>query len=107
MGDVRFSCPACEQSLVTDVKGAGLTINCPHCSGQVQVPFPARKNAPASKQKSLSKWINRVTELEPQLRDALAQLDETRRLSEQRQLALAETLQQVRTLTAERDIFRN
>src|SRR5437588_6024459 len=101
MGDVRFSCPACEQPLVSDAKGAGLTIHCPHCSGQVQIPFPTRTGAPASKQKSLSKRITLATELDQQLRDTLAELDETRRLSEQRQLALAETLQQLRALTAE------
>src|SRR5205823_4809053 len=59
------------------------------------------------KSKKASKSVNLAAELEQQLRDALARLDETQRLSEQRQLALAETLQQFRVVTSERDMLRN
>jgi transcription elongation factor Elf1 len=39
--DIIFECPHCGKSLAIDPRGAGLTIACPDCGNQLQVPIPA------------------------------------------------------------------
>ena len=36
--DIIFECPHCGKSLAIDPRGAGMTIPCPDCKNQVQVP---------------------------------------------------------------------
>ncbi len=38
MPDILFNCRGCQQQLVVDVSGAGLTISCPACGQPVKVP---------------------------------------------------------------------
>jgi len=37
--DILFNCPHCDKSLTINQAGAGLTITCPDCEEQVQVPM--------------------------------------------------------------------
>src|SRR5438874_1605669 len=106
MGDVHFKCPSCSQPLVAEEKGAGLAIECPHCSRQLQIPFPTRDQTEAKASRKLSKWINRASELERQAYAAETQLAEVRRESEMRQVALAETLQQLRSSHQDLEILQ-
>src|SRR5438552_12529656 len=36
--DIRFNCPHCGQHLSVDERGAGITVNCPSCKGQTEIP---------------------------------------------------------------------
>lgn len=38
--DILFECDKCGKSLVIDRRGAGLTIRCPDCGAELQVPIP-------------------------------------------------------------------
>jgi DNA repair exonuclease SbcCD ATPase subunit len=42
MGDMKFICPRCDQSLVVDDSGAGVIIECPHCANSIQIPMRGR-----------------------------------------------------------------
>jgi len=101
MADVHFKCPACEQSLVAEDTAAGLMINCPHCSKPLQIPFPTQDLSDARAQKSLSKWINRATILEGELRAAQQRLAETESQYAESQVALAELEQRLHATAAE------
>ena len=101
MADIHFSCPACQQHLLSEESGAGLTINCPHCGESLQIPFPAREVAANRTEKSLAKWINRATTLESELSEARKKLAETeRQAAEQRRLS-TESLHQLHVAAAE------
>jgi hypothetical protein len=39
MTDIRFHCPICDQHLVIDSAGSGMTITCPNCQHPVAVPW--------------------------------------------------------------------
>src|SRR5581483_7584406 len=107
MADVHFSCPGCAQPLVADENGAGLTIDCPHCGKSLQIPVATHDEAEARLSKKLSKWITRANDLEQRLYDAETNLQLSVRESEQRQIALAEALKQLRGMTTERDVLQN
>jgi len=110
MADVHFHCPACEQKLVVDEGGVGLTIHCPHCNKVIQIPFPEREplnDAPDMRtRKSLAKWINRATTLESDLVEMRKRFEESERLIGAQRIALAENLQRLRTASAEMECFR-
>jgi hypothetical protein len=36
--DLNFDCPRCGQNISIDEKGAGATVECPTCKGQISVP---------------------------------------------------------------------
>ena len=38
MADIFFSCPRCEQGLVIDEAGVGITVKCPTCDHLLAVP---------------------------------------------------------------------
>ena len=38
MNDIHFKCPQCQNSLAINDAGAGLRVNCPHCSQPITVP---------------------------------------------------------------------
>lgn len=38
--DIIFDCPHCSKSLAIDYRGAGLTVHCSDCNGEVEVPIP-------------------------------------------------------------------
>ncbi len=40
MGDVHFECLGCQQSLVADEGGAGVSFRCPHCNTAQTIPHP-------------------------------------------------------------------
>src|SRR5437867_4433878 len=106
MADIHFSCPACQQHLVSEESGAGLAINCPHCGESLQIPFPAREVAANRTEKSLAKWINRATTLESELSEARKKLAETeRQAAEQRRLS-TESLHRLHVAAAERQCLQ-
>jgi DNA-directed RNA polymerase subunit RPC12/RpoP len=36
--DIQFDCPRCGQNLSVEQTGAGMTVNCPGCKGQIEIP---------------------------------------------------------------------
>jgi phage FluMu protein Com len=47
--DIRFNCPHCNQHLAVDESGAGMTVNCPSCKEQIEIPTDSTKSiAPPS-----------------------------------------------------------
>ena len=36
--DIRFNCPRCSQNLSVDESGAGMTVSCPNCKEQIEIP---------------------------------------------------------------------
>ena len=36
--DIRFNCPTCGQHLSVEGRGAGMTVNCPGCNEQIEIP---------------------------------------------------------------------
>jgi uncharacterized Zn finger protein len=40
MADIYFNCQRCQQHLVIDIAGAGMTIKCPTCGELLPVPVP-------------------------------------------------------------------
>lgn len=42
MTDIEFTCSSCNAPLIVAGEGAGMTITCPQCSNQLQVPGPRR-----------------------------------------------------------------
>jgi predicted amidophosphoribosyltransferase len=46
--DITFNCPRCGQNLSVDETGAGMTLECPTCKGQIQIPRPAPPRVQAS-----------------------------------------------------------
>ncbi len=52
--DIVFDCRGCGKSLVINALGAGLTITCPECGAEQQVPLPDDEEAvgPAAKHQS-------------------------------------------------------
>ena len=47
-GDIIFECPHCGKSLAIDPRGAGLTITCPDCRREVEVPQSAGAGSPVA-----------------------------------------------------------
>ena len=37
-GNIRFSCPHCDQHLSIEERGAGTAVNCPNCNEQIEIP---------------------------------------------------------------------
>jgi len=40
MADINFDCPHCGHNLDVNERGAGLTVACPECSKNIQIPVP-------------------------------------------------------------------
>ena len=36
--DIHFNCPHCGQHLSVEGRGAGITVNCPACKGEIEIP---------------------------------------------------------------------
>ena len=36
--DIRFNCPRCGQHLAVEQRGAGMSVNCPSCNEQIEIP---------------------------------------------------------------------
>lgn len=86
--DIIFDCPHCAKSLAIDYRGAGLTIKCSDCGGDVQVPIPEGMelddlDRPLEDQelqiiqlrRSLQKAQDRVSELENTVEDLMERRD--------------------------------
>ena len=41
MADINFDCPHCGHNLDVNERGAGLTVACPECSKNIEIPMPA------------------------------------------------------------------
>jgi hypothetical protein len=46
MADIRFCCPHCQQSLEAPYEMLGQQINCPSCTGAINLPDPQPKQPP-------------------------------------------------------------
>jgi len=46
MSGIKFNCPECRSSLEVDESGAGMTVECPQCSKQIQIPSATPAAAP-------------------------------------------------------------
>ena len=46
--DIQFSCNVCGQGITIEESGAGMAVQCPHCSQEVRVPLPPRKPKPVA-----------------------------------------------------------
>ncbi|MEA3187433.1 MAG: hypothetical protein QOD99_1263 [Chthoniobacter sp.] len=99
MRDVRFTCSHCQQPLVVDEEGAGLTVHCPQCSKELQIPSPISGAVLLSK--AAPSGTKRLLDLERKIYDAETQLNDARGEAEQRQRALVETLQELRSAKQE------
>lgn len=74
MGDIRFSCSACGQSLVTDRSGAGLLINCPHCAQPVQIPYNSAPAEDPRLRDLISSWSDRAAALTAEVEQLTSRL---------------------------------
>jgi uncharacterized Zn finger protein len=45
MADIYFNCQRCQQHLVIDAAGAGITVKCPTCGELLVVPEPMEDKA--------------------------------------------------------------
>ena len=62
--DIVFDCPLCGKSLSIDARGAGLTVACPECSREVQVPgLPPAERAEDPADEAAQEPGTRVAEL--------------------------------------------
>lgn len=52
--DLLFSCPHCEKSMAIELRGMGLTIQCPDCHGLVKVPKLTEKELKKHRNKHVS-----------------------------------------------------
>ncbi len=43
MADINFDCPHCGHNLDVNERGAGLTVACPECSKNIEIPIPVPK----------------------------------------------------------------
>src|SRR5262249_60534549 len=41
--DITFNCPRCGQHLAVEQRGTGMSVNCPSCNNQIEIP---RSSAP-------------------------------------------------------------
>lgn len=90
--DIIFDCPHCAKSLAIDYRGAGLTIKCSDCGGDVQVPIPEGMeiddlDRPLEDQelqiiqlrRSLQKAQDRIADLEEAVEDLMERRDSLER----------------------------
>ena len=58
MSEIQFDCPKCGHNLIVDAEGAGMSVPCPGCSGQIIIPTsPSESSGP----KDLSKGRQRLS----------------------------------------------
>ena len=97
MGDIRFQCMGCTQSLVVDERGAGMAFQCPHCARPQNIPMASthlpeeEPAAPGPPQGPDGLWMaqERIWRQEHQFAEQA--------------VALVEREQRISALTAERD----
>lgn len=89
--DILFACGSCGKSLVIERGGAGLTIHCPDCGSELQVPIPedvdlAEIDKSITAALDLTKSADTVSfnldvlppELQTQVQSMLAEIEELR-----------------------------
>lgn len=104
--DIIFDCPHCAKSLAIDYRGAGLTIKCSDCGGDVQVPIPDGMelddlDRPLEDQelqiiqlrRSLLKAQDRIAELEGAIEDLMERRDALERDRSAQTLRMGEVLE--------------
>jgi len=104
--DIIFDCPHCAKSLAIDYRGAGLTIKCSDCGGDVQVPIPDGMelddlDRPLEDQelqiiqlrRSLLKAQDRIAELEEVIEDLMERRDVLERERSAQTLRMGEVLE--------------
>lgn len=118
--DIIFDCPHCAKSLAIDYRGAGLTIKCSDCGGDVQVPIPEGMelddlDRPLEDQelqiiqmrRSLQKAQDRIADLEGALEDLMERRDSLERDRSEQTLRMGAVLEKVGVIdTALKDISK-
>ncbi len=74
MGDTRFSCSSCGQSLVADRSGAGMLINCPQCAQPVQIPHDTDPVNDPRVRELISSWSDRAAALKAEVEQLTSRL---------------------------------
>ncbi len=111
--DIIFDCPHCAKSLAIDYRGAGLTIKCSDCGGDVQVPIPDGMelddlDRPLEDQelqiiqlrRSLLKAQDRIADLENAIEDLMVRRDALERDRSEQTLRLGSVLEKVGVIDA-------
>ncbi len=118
--DIIFDCPHCAKSLAIDYRGAGLTIKCSDCGGDVQVPIPDGMelddlDRPLEDQelqiiqlrRSLIKAQDRIADLESAIEDLMERRDSLERERSGQALRMGSVLEKVGVInTALKDITK-
>jgi chaperonin cofactor prefoldin len=118
--DIIFDCPHCAKSLAIDYRGAGLTIKCSDCGGDVQVPIPDGMelddlDRPLEDQelqiiqlrRSLQKAQDRIAELESSIEDLMERRDVLERDRSEHTLKMGSLLEKTGVIeTALKDITK-
>ncbi len=118
--DIIFDCPHCAKSLAIDYRGAGLTIKCSDCGGDVQVPIPDGMelddlDRPLEDQelqiiqmrRSLQKAQERIADLEGALEELMDRRDSLERDRSAQTLRMGSVLEKVGVIdTALKDISK-
>lgn len=118
--DIIFDCPHCAKSLAIDYRGAGLTIKCSDCGGDVQVPIPDGMelddlDRPLEDQelqiiqlrKSLLKAQDRIADLENAIEDLMVRRDALERDRSEKTLRMGSVLEKIGVIdTALTDISK-
>ncbi len=111
--DIIFDCPHCAKSLAIDYRGAGLTIKCSDCGGDVQVPIPDGMeledlDRPLEDQelqiiqlrRSLLKAQDRISELENAVEDLMERRDTLERDRSEQTLRMGSVLEKTGVIDA-------
>ncbi len=118
--DIIFDCPHCAKSLAIDYRGAGLTIKCSDCGGDVQVPIPDGMelddlDRPLEDQevriiqlrRSLQNAQDRIAELERAVEELMERRDALERDRSVQTLKMGEVLEKVGVIeTALKDVSK-
>src|SRR5438093_9183728 len=96
MGDMKFMCPRCAQSLVVDDSGAGEMVNCPHCGHAIEIPMRGRKVVD-----EIASLRHRIESLTGDLLAARQVFTETENETARTKALLTNTLQELKQTRAE------
>jgi len=105
MGDVHFRCLGCQQSLVADESGAGVSFHCPHCNTVQTIPTstPSVSLQPPKEHAALTAAPRSKTSNDEGLWVAQERLWQNEHDSAEQAIALIEREQRISALQAERD----
>ncbi len=107
MGDVHFVCLGCQQSLVADETGAGVSFRCPHCNTSQTIPTSPRSRSvplePLQEDEKLANGRRPQATTDGGLWVAQERLWQNEHQSAEQAVALVERDQRISALRAECD----